>query len=277
MNQITIACLMAESKGKPTYDENLIRHIVINNIRIINNKFKNEFGQMILCYDGYNSWRRSVFAQYKQNRKISRDASDFDWKRLFDFLTQLKNELEQNFPYKVLHLNEAEADDIIAVLAKNTTEKTIIISSDYDFIQLQKNPNIQQYSINLKKFISSEHPEYDLFTHVLRGDSSDGVPNFLSDDDTFLNENKRQKRLSQKRVNECFELYKADKDNWYQSLPNKDFYLRNKTLIDFDHIPESIQNDILNKYTSSTGVRGKVLDYFIKYDMKLLTSHLMEF
>ena len=145
MNQVSIATIMAESKGKPDYDENLIRHMVLNNLRIMRNKFKNQYGEMVLCYDDFSSWRRKIFEHYKANRKQTREASAVDWKKLFDFLTLLREELKEYFPYKVINVKDAEADDIIAILARNQTTPTLIISSDYDFIQLQTNPNIKQH------------------------------------------------------------------------------------------------------------------------------------
>ena len=73
----------------------------------------------------------------------------------------------------------------------------MVLSGDKDFIQLQKYPFVSQYNPIQKKFMSGIDPKQYILEHVIKGDRSDGIPNFLSDDDTFV-KNKRQRPLSKK-------------------------------------------------------------------------------
>jgi 5'-3' exonuclease len=184
-------------------DENILRHMILNSIRMYNKKFKPEYGQMILCCDGPNNWRKTYYPQYKANRKKSRDESGFDWQEAFRIMHLVKEEIKENFPYKVLHIDQCEADDIIGTLTENTQEfgqyeDVMIVSSDKDFLQLQQYSNVRQWSHMQKKELKDTNPKVNLIEKILTGDSSDGVPNVLSHDDTFVN-GERQVPLSKKK------------------------------------------------------------------------------
>jgi hypothetical protein len=286
MNQITIGNIMAESKGQPSLNPDLIRHMVINNLRTIRSKYHKEYGEMVICYDYPRSWRKNLFPQYKEARKRERKNSDFDWPGLFNLLNEIKQELTENFPYKVMQIEYCEADDVIAILARNNShkEKILIVSSDGDFQQLQKYPNIDQYSPILKKLVKCEDPAEYLFEHVVRGDSSDGVPNILSPDDIFIQETGRQSPISKKKYENWLELWKnsGTTNRNIKSISQDDNMLininRNSILIDFDNIPEQLCADVLNKYeTMPTAGRDKIVNYFMTKGMRNLIQHASEF
>lgn len=273
MNQLTIANLMAESKGKPSMDIGLIRHMVVNTIRNTRMRFHHEFGEPILCYDSrIRGWRKEVFPPYKANRKKEREASDVDWDALWDILRQIKNEIREVFPYKMMEVDSCEGDDIIAILANNLEGRHLIVSSDHDFFQLHSE-NVSQWCPRSKKMIVCEDPSRELVRHIMRGDSGDGVPNFLSDDAVFV-DGKRQKPLYEKKLNEWVELplntFCTD-----EMLRN---YERNKTLIDFSRIPQRIKDAIMGEYSKpAEGSRAKILPYMMENNMKLMLQHLQEF
>ena len=231
----------------------------------------------------YNNWRRDTFKYYKASRKTTREKSDFDWKELFRLLHQIRSEISENFPYKVVHINKAEADDIIATLVMKREQKlngvlsepepVLILSSDKDFLQLQKFENVKQYSPLKKKFISTENPNTFLKEHILKGDVSDGVPNFLSSDDTFVSD-KRQKPLAKKKLSVWSEL-EPDVFCEGEMLRN---YRRNEMLIDLTKIPEWLQENIVNDYASQPNIgRSKLFNYFVKHKLKNLMEHINEF
>ena len=148
------------SSKKPV-EEDLVRHMILNVIRTYVKKFKMTHGpEIVIACDNRNYWRRDLFPQYKASRKKNRDASGHDWGSIFEVLGKIKQELKDSSPYKVIDVDSAEADDIIAVLAmrQSAHEKVMILSSDKDFAQLQKYPNIEQYSPILKKFIKEPLP-----------------------------------------------------------------------------------------------------------------------
>ena len=171
--------------------EGLVRHCILNSLRLYNAKYRREYGQMVLACDGGGTWRREMFPQYKASRKAARESGDIDWKEFFRILGNVRDEIRENLPFKVVHLQGVEADDIIATLTDSTQEfgkhePVMIISSDKDFVQLHRYKNVRQYSPMAKEFVKEKDPVRYLQEHVLRGDTGDGVPNVLSPDDVFV-------------------------------------------------------------------------------------------
>jgi len=202
MNQISLASLMMHQHMTKSdeVEEDAVRHMILNSIRMYRSKFIEEYGEVVLAYDSRHYWRKEYFPEYKASRKKGRETDDKDWNKIFEVLNNIKSELKNIFPYKFLEVYGAEADDIIAVLAKKyQNEKVMIVSGDKDFIQLQKYKNVKQYSPTQKKYVSGIDPYTYIKEHVLRGDKGDGVPNVLSPDQTFVNEI-RQKPLSKKKM-----------------------------------------------------------------------------
>jgi len=271
MNQIILHNLFARMKNVNEIDEDLVRHMVINSLRIYRNKFHREYGELVLTYDGGNYWRKDIFLHYKAKRKIKQNSDDIDWNKIFGLITTIRDEIKETFPYKTIKLTHVEADDIIAVLAKKfSNEKNIIISSDKDFQQLQRYENISQYSLKTKSMLVCDDPEDFLTTHIIKGDSSDGIPNILSDDDVFMNEDKRQKPCGQKKINQI----KSEMTDWI-STPN---WERNQTLVDFNYIPDWVNDKILEEWDKPIeGNRSMLLNYFITHKLKNLMEDIQEF
>lgn len=273
MNLLTISNLMAESKGKPSMDVGMIRHMVINSVRSIRLRFHREYGEPVLCYDSrVRGWRKEIYPPYKANRKKRREDSGVDWDTLMDILRQIKKEIQDNFPYKLMEVDTCEGDDIIAILAKKLEGKHIVISSDHDFFQLQSE-TVCQWCPRNKEMIVCPDPQKEIVRHIMRGDSGDGVPNFLSDDTVFI-DSRRQKPLFEKKLNEWVEL-PLNTFCTEEMLRN---YERNKTVIDFSRIPQRIEDAIMKEYSiPPVGKRSKILPYMMENNMKLMLQHLQEF
>ena len=262
-------------------EEGMLRHMILNSLRMYNAKYKSEYGEMVLCCDGPNNWRRNYYPQYKANRKKSREESDFDWEEAFRIMHQVKDEIKENFPYKVIHIEECEADDIIGTIVQNTQEfgeyeKVMIVSADGDFKQLQVYDNVKQFSPLLKKEVKDDAPRVNLIEKILRGDAGDGVPNVLSDDDTFV-DGRRQTPLSRKKL-EAFKEDLADGEllyaaSWYRN------YCRNEKLIDLTQTPDRLKSKILDDFHSQDPCdnKGKVFPYLINKNMKMLIESVEEF
>jgi len=281
MNQVCISNLMIQigSKRQNDVDENLVRHMVLNSLRMYRSRFYEEYGELVLCYDSKKYWRREYFPNYKSNRKKDREKSGLDWNLIFETLNNIRDEIRDNFPYKVLDVEGAEADDCIATvvdyISKTPTsfEKVLILSGDKDFIQLHKHNFVKQFSPVLKKFVNGQDPHLYIREHILKGDRSDGVPNFLSADDTFVNE-LRQKPLAKKKIDTWVELDPADFCT-EEMLRN---YQRNKTLIDLECIPSELKEKILISYLKpAIGDRSKLLNYFIQKRLKNLMDDIGDF
>ena len=284
-----ILSFQRELKGKGEgYAANLIRHVILSSLQNIKKKHGREYGQLVICADGRNYWRRDIFPHYKAGRKKTRDASGLPWTLIFDTMSSIRDDLQENFPYKVLHYDRAEADDIIAVLCKWTqdndliqegleesTQKVLIISSDHDFKQLHRFPNVRQWSPKIKKLLVTE-PDYMTVGHIQHivkaGD--DGIPNILSADDVFVI-GERQKVVSAKRLAEFVEHgyngCKTDDErkNWH----------RNIQLVDFQFIPEDVSSEIINKYINTNVVNDKmkIMNYLIKNRCRLLLDNIEGF
>lgn len=276
-NQILLANIFQSLKQFDKIDENMLRHMVLNTYRMYRGMFKEEYGELVICHDSSNCWRKDDFEFYKQNRKAKQDASDVDWDNIYDALHRVRTEIEQNFPYKNIKVERAEADDIISVLCHqySSREKILILSNDKDFKQLQRLENVKQYSVIKKNYLDCDDPEGFLVDHIIRGDSSDGIPNVLSDDDTFMNENKRQKRLTKSIVNDIMETYRmTGSPPEYCSVG----WERNKKLIDLGNIPDTIQKQIIQQFEEKpSGDRSKILNYMIENRLKNLIGNLGEF
>ena len=271
-SQIFIGSYMMAAKYADV-DMDVIRPAVLNTLRIYRNKFVSEYGELILCCDDRHTWRKDIFPNYKASRKKTRKVSGIDWNNLYDCLNQLKDELSYWFPYKLIQVEKAEADDIIAILVNLIHERTLILSSDKDFVQLQTF-NIRQYSPMQKKFVDSETAERSLHEKIIRGDVGDGIPNIMSDDNVFIDEGRRQKPVTKKKVDAWYEL---DPDMYCTAEMLRN-YKRNKQLVDLGEVPESIRINITKQFdTTQVGERSRLLTYFVNHRLKNLTESLSEF
>lgn len=273
LSQFLISSVFAQIGGQKNLavDEDLLRHILLNSIRAVRVKYK-DYGNVVIACDDKNYWRKDIFPYYKAHRKKAREESDIDWNAIFTALDKFKIELREFFPYKVIQVPTAEADDIVAVLAKHYhAEGILIASSDKDYQQLQKYPRITQYSPLTKKEVNCSYPEQFLMEHIIKGDAGDGIPNCLSPDNTFVM-GLRQKPLTSKRIDAIsYDPTAVDE------LTRRNF-LRNKALIDFEEIPDYIEAQILEQFESQEyGNKSKLFNYFIEHKLKNLMSFIGDF
>lgn len=193
--------------------------------------------KVIIANDTKNSWRKSVYSEYKANRKDARTDSIVDFEEFFPILEEFTKELESWFTnFYFLKIDRCEGDDIIAVLTKkygNSPDYEIeLISTDKDFIQLQHYLNFKQYNPTKKEYVISLNPKKDLEIKILTGDNSDNIPNV-------------KPRLGVKTAEKLLNEGLVDLEN---DAEFKENYIRNKTLIDFSKIPDDIEEVILHKY-----------------------------
>lgn len=278
LNQVLISNLMQQINSNPKVklDENLIRHMVLNSLRSYSRQFRSKYGEIVVACDSKKYWRRDVFPFYKAHRKKDREKSEFDWHLIFETLNKIRDELKENFPYRVIEVEGAEADDVIGVLTARLAphQEILILSSDKDFVQLQKYPNVSQYSPILKRFVKTEDPQQYIREHIIRGDRGDGIPNFLSPDNTFV-AGERQKVISKKKLTEWID---ADPKEFCTTDIMLRGYKRNQMLVDLDYIPEEIKIQIAVSYDSiKPANKQKMLTYFIENRLKNLIEVIDEF
>jgi hypothetical protein len=273
LNQVMIANLMAQTAGGTDISEDLVRHMILNSLRGYNSKFRDQYGEIVICCDSRHYWRREIFPNYKSSRKKTRETDSNDWDTIFSIFNKMRDELAEHMPYKVLNVHGAEADDIIATLVKNTKEKVLILSGDKDFIQLQKYGNVKQYAPIQKKWVDGVDPNRYIKEHILKGDRGDSIPNFLSPDDTFIN-NIRQKPINKKKLDYWID---SDPKGFCNEYQYRNFQ-RNQRLVDFDYIPKEVEQNIMSEYNNiKPNGRHKILNYFIMNKLKDLIGQIQEF
>ena len=278
LNQVMISNFMAQigNHHNIKIEEDLLRHMVFNSIRGYNAKFRNEYGAMVIACDDGRSWRRNIFPYYKANRKRDREKSELDWNAVFEILNSIRDDLRDYFPYRVIQIDTAEADDVIGTLCHefgNTSEKILIISGDKDFRQLQSYMNVRQYDPVRKKFLDENNPDRYLKEHIMRGDKGDGVPNFLSRDDVFVL-NGRQKPLREDKLT----IWLDQEPEAFCDEAMLRNYRRNQQMVDLNFIPDDIKAKILESYHSQSGKdRSKLFNYFVENRLKNLLTDIDQF
>lgn len=264
----------------------LIRHILLSSILWFKNEFTKDYGPLVFCIDAKNPWRKQLFPYYKYKRGESKKNAAVDWDLIYQVVDLLKAELRDYLRFKVVEVKGAEADDIIAVLAKKMAkegEKVLILSSDEDFLQLQKFPNVSQYSLNKRQMVETDNPKRDLLEHIIRGCSGDGIPNIFSP----LNSYKKGVR--------CKPVMQKKLDVWLtakslKSIPEWDDDIRkrfkqNHKLIDFEQIPEKVKSRILQTYEDMIAEQRpptmkestKFSNYFLDNGLTSLFNRISEF
>lgn len=288
-----IAAILAFSEDlqrDEAHIENLIRHVVISTIKGYKKKFHQEYGnEVVIACDSNHYWRKDVFPHYKAGRKKAREESDIPWNLIFKYMEAVKQDLMEHFPYKVITVHGAEADDIIGVLVQDIAtqpeqstldigepKKTLIISGDKDAKQLLTHKNIRQWIPREKKYAQLEESS-KLFLRrlILTGDKGDGVANVFSPADSFVT-GIRQKPATEKKM-----LPMLEAKNMLDAAPD-DFtrqrIIENTRMISFNAIPKSLRSNIIDAYeVQPKGNRMSIMKYLAAKDMKLMLADLEDF
>jgi len=274
-----IAVAAAFSQKNPDQlDQGIVRHMILNSLRMHNQKNRDEFGQMVIACDS-SSWRKEIFPEYKAARKKSRDKSKLDWNNFFTMVNTVRDEIKENFPYPVVTVDRAEADDIIGILVSELQEfgrheEILIVSGDKDFLQLQQFSNVKQYSPVQRKFLECDDPHRYLFD-ICKGDASDGVPNVLSSDKTFTEE-LRQTPLRAKKIDEWWENRHSLQNHMDQEVWRN--YQRNEWMINLRKTPPEIRKEVINQVGEQSGKdNNKILNYLVTNRCGLLVESAQEF
>lgn len=278
LSRVFFATISVATRGeKATPDISFLRHLILNSIRASNKRFSATYGELVIATDSRDSyWRRDVFPYYKALRKKGREESSLDWPAIFKMVDQIKDELEEYFPYKMIKVQGAEADDTIAVLTKKYhSQGILILANDKDFIQLHRYPNVKQWNPVMNKWIREGDPVRYLQEHIIRGDQGDGIPNLREEDSALVNKGEgRRPSITQKAL-----------DKWLAGDPKLTMnaseyrnYVRNRELIDFDYIPEHISNAIIENYESQPEKsRKRIFDYCMKNRLRNLMGAIGDF
>ena len=276
-NQICISNLMMQigNHTNLVFEEGLVRHMILNSLRLYNQKFGKIYGHVVIACDDKNYWRKQIFPHYKAGRKKTRDQSDIDWPVVFDTLNKIRDEIKQHLPFTVVQVENCEADDIIATICLNTKEDILILSADKDFIQLHSKRVIQFDPIR-KRNVQVEDPKQFLKELIIKGDSGDGIPNALSSGDCFV-EGIRQKAIAKKKLLDWLGM---SWERLYNEVPELKVGLdRNKKLICLTEIPDHISAKIWQEFQTQfeTPKKVNIVGYLQQYKLKTLMEHAGDF
>ena len=270
MSNLAITALQeAGSGGNPMIiTEQTIRHVVLKKIYDVYKKIGTHH-ELVLACDGKDYFRKDLFSYYKANRVKNNDC--FDWDDFRYHYPIFKAELPYYFPFKLLEIDKVEGDDIINCITDweiaNGNRHIIIASSDTDDLQIsERYPNwVEQYSFKKRGYITCADYNYSLKQHIIEGDKGDGIPNIMSDDDTYMNPAKRSKTLTKKRRDQ-FEIEIPEE---FQAN-----YERNKSLVDMSQIPDHYRQAIIEEYLKPMPPKE---DSIYKYCIKYKLARLMKF
>jgi len=276
----------------------MMMHMVLNTIRAQQVMHKSKYGSEVVVAFDSSSWRKDVFPYYKWARKQKRatDDSGINWDFVFETSAYIQQALRDHFPYNVISVDKAEADDIIGAICKHKDENReeqeenifgdveadpiLIVSSDKDHFQLHRYKNVRQWSPLTKKLVKPERkPQHALIEKIVRGDAGDGVCSIKCPDNWFtLTEKKRAAPISTKYLQTFFDA-KNPIDACLTEEERRN-YLRNEMLVSYEHTPKEIYNTIIECYNNQRGKKVdkmKLMNFFVSHKMNVLYSKIGDF
>lgn len=144
---------------------------------------------ILTCDSGSSNYRKSIYPEYKQNRKEKFDQQTLEeqlaFERFFTEFNRVMDHFKENSKYPLFRFEKCEADDVAAYVVKNYSkkfDKTVLISSDRDWDLLVK-PNVMRFSYVTRKEVTwdnwNTHYDYNPDDHIsikcLVGDSGDNI------------------------------------------------------------------------------------------------------
>ena len=286
-NPVCMAAIYTQMKyisKDNTIDKHTVKHMVFDSIRRLNKLHTKKYGKMVICFDSSSNWRKKEFELYKANRKQKRDeqSDEINWDLFWEALNETKQAVIDNLPYLTVEVVGTEADDVIATIAKylhetNPMTKTLVLSTDGDFKQLQKYHTVEQYTPVQDKFIKTSDPRVEMLTKIVKGDKKDGVPNIKSDDRSIIDKI-RQKSISAKFLKTLIESDEAELPELLSSVELEKFH-RNKKLIDLSLSPGELQMEIIKTFEKNE-IKGsflKLMKFLSENELDLLSSKIEDF
>lgn len=221
--------------------------------------FKENITEVILAVDDRRSWRKLYWERYKESRKGKRDKSGINWDVFHYEYDAFCEEIQRYLPFKVITVENAEADDIIGVLARKDDGEYVVVSNDEDYVQLISE-KVRVYNPSKTQFIECENPEEFVIMKCLMGQSKDDIFNIKTPEDWPVG--KRKPGFGEVSAR------KVMKEGWQEWLSKnnlEDRFRRNRILIDFYMIPNVMKTRILNAYKSyKIADPSKIYDFFYK-------------
>jgi len=173
--------------------ESYFKHLIFNSISIIKSKLG---GEIVIAMDSKGNWRKDIYPDYKGQRKKVKDDSKINYKDFYGIVNDISEVMIESFPFKVLKVDKAEADDIAGVIAQrfgNEIDITLV-TSDKDWFQVMvENPKVKVYDPMKREFkkldefdckiLNTKWGDISRFTlrHALKGDTGDNIKKINKD------------------------------------------------------------------------------------------------
>jgi hypothetical protein len=203
--------------------------------------------EIVLAVDDRLSWRKLYFNRYKESRKTKRDKSGVNWQEYFKEQSDFIYNIEKSIPFKVLHIQNAEADDVIGIICLEGKDKYVVISTDEDYLQLCSK-NVRIYNPIKKEDMICENTEEFLVKKSLTGQSKDDIFNIKTPLDWGQTPETFGKRKPGFGPKSAEKIMKAGYVEWLEENELTERYKLNRNLIDFNKVPKVIKNRIMTSY-----------------------------
>lgn len=277
-SQIALSTVFAAFRPNELYTEQLLKTTILNTIRANIKRFKDKHPEIVIAVDARDYWRKEVASYYKGHRAKGRDASPWDFVPIYSAMNSLEADLTNHFPYKVMNVHRCEADDIAGVLVKYyhaVYENIMLVSSDGDWTQLQKYPNVKQYSSIQGKFVKPKQgtAKATLLYKIIKGDKKDAVANIRSQRDSVIT-GVRQTSIAEKEFEKWSKLDPRE-------FCTEEMFARfkeNESLLDLSMVPDQYEQAILGKF-QEPGItsRAKIYPYLLKNGFSQMLDKITDF
>lgn len=263
-HQAVIACTAKASSDFGVSNVTLsdVRHYFLRLIVESMKKHTAEYGKdVVLAFDSLKGyWRKDEFPFYKFKRKDAKANMPFDMEFAKDCADALFHEMDERTHLRAVRVDNAEGDDVIAsivmaygiergeIVDAGNMPNFLIVSSDEDFLQLQRFQAVDQWASIRKTYVRTDDAKRALFDKIVRGDDGDSVPNVTSEDDIYVTKARRQTPITQKKLDAWYEEYMR---TGQPPEAITTYWDRNRKMIDFSQIPALIQGQIVEAYTSA--------------------------
>jgi 5'-3' exonuclease len=272
------------SRAEIEEDIGLLAHKILNMILDISSQFgSSKQNPLVLAIDSKPTWRKAYYEEHKMKFPEYKGTKDdpeawrtykgnrvkdptIPWDKIYEMTDDVLEVLRQHSDFHVVTVPETEADDIIAVLAKECLaqgQTCWVVSSDKDFKQIQNEPYITIYDPMKKVFVPALNTKWYKEVHCMQGDTSDNI----------LGIRPRMGEKTAEKLHSTLQQILATDPN------ARERYEFNSVLIDLDRIPDHLQENIRALWDkeehSFNGM--SLLKGLSKYSLNAICERIIEF
>ena len=186
------------------------------------------------------SFRKKLYPEYKAHRALVKRS--YQIQPIKDYIVNVifkELEVEETYGYRLIKIEGAEGDDVIATALLNFKDKylaSMLVASDHDFLQIDGVREFDLFGKEAKRDLGGEIVSADdyLLGKILMGDKSDNIKQVFP-------------KCGPKTALKWTKDKAALKNILKESQDAASRYLLNKKIISFKEIPSELSNTILEK------------------------------